>query len=224
MEIIRFENVYKTFEKNKEEIKALKETSFSLNAGEMVAIIGPSGSGKSTLLTMMGGLQRPSGGKIMFNGKDLGSMKEKERNKLRFDEIGFILQASNLVPYLTIREQFELVDKFAKKKTDEKKVDEILNRMGISNRKKSYPGELSGGERQRAAISRALYTNPFLLLADEPTASLDSKKTKDVIELLSEQTKNYKRTTVIVTHDNRLLEYCDRVFKIVDGVLEEVLQ
>lgn len=224
MEIIRFENVYKTFEKNKEEIKALKETSFSLNAGEMVAIIGPSGSGKSTLLTMMGGLQRPSGGKIMFNGKDLGSMKEKERNKLRFDEIGFILQASNLVPYLTIRDQFELVDKFAKKKTDAKKVDEILNRMGISNRKKSYPGELSGGERQRAAISRALYTNPFLLLADEPTASLDSKKTKDVIELLSEQTKNYKRTTVIVTHDNRLLEYCDRVFKIVDGVLEEVLQ
>ena len=224
MEIIRFENVYKTFEKNKEEIKALKETSFSLNAGEMVAIIGPSGSGKSTLLTMMGGLQRPSGGKIMFNGKDLGSMKEKERNKLRFDEIGFILQASNLVPYLTIREQFELVDKFAKKKTDEKKVDEILNRMGISNRKKSYPGELSGGERQRAAISRALYTNPFLLLADEPTASLDSKKTKDVIELLAEQTKNNKRTTVIVTHDNRLLEYCDRVFKIVDGVLEEVLQ
>lgn len=224
MEIIRFENVYKTFEKNKEEIKALKETSFSLNAGEMVAIIGPSGSGKSTLLTMMGGLQRPSGGKIVFNGKDLGSMKEKERNKLRFDEIGFILQASNLVPYLTIREQFELVDKFAKKKTDEKKVDEILNRMGISNRKKSYPGELSGGERQRAAISRALYTNPFLLLADEPTASLDSKKTKDVIELLAEQTKNYKRTTVIVTHDNRLLEYCDRVFKIVDGVLEEVLQ
>lgn len=224
MEIIRFENVYKTFEKNKEEIKALKETSFSLNAGEMVAIIGPSGSGKSTLLTMMGGLQRPSGGKIMFNGKDLGSMKEKERNKLRFDEIGFILQASNLVPYLTIRDQFELVDKFAKKKTDEKKVDEILNRMGISNRKKSYPGELSGGERQRAAISRALYTNPFLLLADEPTASLDSKKTKDVIELLAEQTKNYKRTTVIVTHDNRLLEYCDRVFKIVDGVLEEVLQ
>lgn len=224
MEIIRFENVYKTFDKNKEEIKALKETSFSLNAGEMVAIIGPSGSGKSTLLTMMGGLQRPSGGKIMFNGKDLGSMKEKERNKLRFDEIGFILQASNLVPYLTIREQFELVDKFANKKTDEKKVDEILNRMGISNRKKSYPGELSGGERQRAAISRALYTNPFLLLADEPTASLDSKKTKDVIELLAEQTKNYKRTTVIVTHDNRLLEYCDRVFKIVDGVLEEVLQ
>jgi putative ABC transport system ATP-binding protein len=224
MEIIRFENVYKTFEKNKEEIKALKETSFSLNAGEMVAIIGPSGSGKSTLLTMMGGLQRPSGGKIMFNGKDVGSMQEKERNKLRFDEIGFILQASNLVPYLTIREQFELVDKFAKKKTDEKKVDEILNRMGISNRKKSYPGELSGGERQRAAISRALYTNPFLLLADEPTASLDSKKTKDVIELLAEQTKNYKRTTVIVTHDNRLLEYCDRVFKIVDGVLEEVLQ
>lgn len=172
----------------------------------------------------MGGLQRPSGGKIMFNGKDLGSMKEKERNKLRFDEIGFILQASNLVPYLTIREQFKLVDKFAKKKTDEKKVDEILNRMGISNRKKSYPGELSGGERQRAAISRALYTNPFLLLADEPTVSLDSKKTKDVIELLAEQTKNYKRTTVIVTHDNRLLEYCDRVFKIVDGVLKEVLQ
>ncbi len=222
MEIIKFENVYKTFKKNDEEIKALKETSFTLYAGEMVAIIGPSGSGKSTLLTMMGGLQRPTGGKIIFNGKDLGNMKEKDRNKLRFDEIGFILQASNLVPYLTIKDQFHLVDKFAKRKTDEKKVDEILNKMGISNRKNSYPGELSGGERQRAAISRALYTSPFLLLADEPTASLDSKKTKDVIELLSSQTKDSKRTTVIVTHDNRLLEYCDRVFKIVDGQLEEI--
>lgn len=222
MEIIKFENVYKTFKKNDEEIKALKETSFTLYAGEMVAIIGPSGSGKSTLLTMMGGLQRPTGGKIIFNGKDLGNMKEKDRNKLRFDEIGFILQASNLVPYLTIKDQFHLVDKFAKRKTDEKKVDEILNKMGIANRKNSYPGELSGGERQRAAISRALYTSPFLLLADEPTASLDSKKTKDVIELLSSQTKDSKRTTVIVTHDNRLLEYCDRVFKIVDGQLEEI--
>src|SRR5574344_1103959 len=222
MEIIKFEKVYKTFEENGEKIEALKETSFTLNSGELVAIIGPSGSGKSTLLTMMGGLQRPSGGIITFEDKNLSSMSEEERNNLRFDKLGFILQSSNLVPYLTLDDQFALVDKFAGKERNSEKSDAILKKMSILNRKKQYPGDLSGGERQRGAIARALYTEPSLLLADEPTASLDSKKAIEVIQLLKELTKNSNRTTVIVTHDERLLEYCDRVFKVVDGVVEEI--
>lgn len=222
MEIMKFEKVYKTFEENGEKTEALKEATFTLNSGELVAIVGPSGSGKSTLLTMMGGLQRPSGGTITFEDKDLSSMDEKERNKLRFDRIGFILQASNLVPYLTLDDQFALVDKFAGKKRDSKKSDEILEKMSILKRKNQYPGDLSGGERQRGAIARALYTEPSLLLADEPTASLDSKKAIEVIQLLKDLTTDSNRTTVIVTHDERLLEYCDRVFKVVDGVLEEI--
>lgn len=221
MEIMKFENVYKEFRDNDEVIKALNKTSFSLNSGELVAIIGPSGSGKSTLLTMMGGLQRPTGGEIIFNGENLSTMDEKNRNKLRFDKIGFILQSSNLVPYLTIEEQFTLVDKFDKSKKDKNRRDELLNKMGIYKRKNLYPGDLSGGERQRAAICRALYTNPSLLLADEPTASLDSTKTIEVIQLLKNLTKESDRTTVIVTHDNRLLEYCDRAFEIIDGNLTE---
>ena len=222
MEIIKFEKVYKTFEENGEKIEALKETSFTLNSGELVAIIGPSGSGKSTLLTMMGGLQRPSGGIITFEDKNLSSMSEEERNNLRFDKIGFILQSSNLVPYLTLDDQFALVDKFAGRERNSEKSDAILKKMSILNRKKQYPGDLSGGERQRGAIARALYTEPSLLLADEPTASLDSKKAIEVIQLLKKLTKNSNRTTVIVTHDERLLEYCDRVFKVVDGVVEEI--
>lgn len=222
MEIIKFEKVYKTFEENGEKIEALKETSFTLNSGELVAIIGPSGSGKSTLLTMMGGLQRPSGGIITFEDKNLSSMSEEERNNLRFDKIGFVLQASNLVPYLTLDDQFALVDKFAGRERNSEKSDAILKKMSILNRKKQYPGDLSGGERQRGAIARALYTEPSLLLADEPTASLDSKKAIEVIQLLKELTKNSNRTTVIVTHDERLLEYCDRVFKVVYGAVEEI--
>lgn len=222
MEIIQFKNVYKTFEEKQEVIEAFKTASFSLYSGEMVAIIGPSGSGKSTLLTMMGGLQRPTGGTILFRGEDLSLMEEKKRNQLRFNQIGFILQSSNLVPFLTIEEQFELVDKFANQKRDSKKVEELLSKMGILNRKNQYPSDLSGGERQRAAIARALYTEPALLLADEPTAALDSKKAIEVVELLKKMTVNTNRTTVIVTHDERLLQYCDRVFKVIDGVLSEI--
>lgn len=221
MEIMKFDNVYKIFEDNGEKIEAFKKASFTLNSGELVAIVGPSGSGKSTLLTMMGGLQRPTGGDITFNGKNLSDMDEKQRNKLRFDEIGFILQASNLVPYLTIEEQFQLVDKFAKRKRNKEKSDKILDKMGILKRKNQYPGDISGGERQRAAIARALYTEPKLLLADEPTASLDSKKAIEVMKLLRDITNETDRTTVIVTHDTRLLEYCDRTFEVVDGVLTE---
>ncbi|WP_297281690.1 ABC transporter ATP-binding protein [uncultured Anaerococcus sp.] len=221
MEIMKFENVYKTFEEHGETIEAFKEASFTLNSGELVAVVGPSGSGKSTLLTMMGGLQRPTGGKIFFKDEELSSMDEVDRNKLRFDKIGFVLQSSNLVPYLKLDEQFALVDKFSKVKRNQEKSDELLEKMGILKRKNQYPGDLSGGERQRAAIARALYTDPNLLLADEPTASLDSKKTIEIVELIKDLTHDNERTSVIVTHDNRLLKYCDRVFEVIDGELTE---
>ncbi|NLW51844.1 MAG: ABC transporter ATP-binding protein [Tissierellia bacterium] len=221
MEIMKFDNVKKTFEDGQEVIEALKSTSFSINAGELVAIIGPSGSGKSTLLTMMGGLQRPTEGTITFMDEDISTMVEKERNILRFDQIGFILQASNLVPFLTIEEQFELVDKFAGKKHDSKRAEELMKEMDIYKRKDLYPSDLSGGERQRAAICRALFPNPKLLLADEPTASLDTEKAIQVVELLKKITKDSERSTVMVTHDNRLLEYCDKVYRIVDGEMTQ---
>ncbi|MFM1581601.1 ABC transporter ATP-binding protein [Helcococcus bovis] len=220
-EIIRFEKVNKEFQDGNDKIEALKETSFSVNSGELVAIIGPSGSGKSTLLTMMGGLQKPTNGKIFFNGQDISELNEKDRNSLRFDKIGFILQASNLVQFLKISEQFELVDKFNKTKHNKEKAKSIMEKFGIYNRKDQYPGDLSGGERQRAAIARALYPEPNLILADEPTASLDTNRAMDVVKILKEITEDSNRTTIMVTHDNRLLKYCDRVFKIVDGKMSE---
>lgn len=219
--IVKFENVKKSFKDGDETVEALKETSFEIYAGEVVAIIGPSGSGKSTLLTIMGGLQKPSEGNILFEGKNISDLGEKERNNLRFDKIGFILQASNLVPFLTIENQFRLVDKFDGKEYDKERAEKLMKKMDIYKRKDLYPGDLSGGERQRAAICRALYPNPKLILADEPTASLDSERAKQVAILLRDMTKESDRTTVLVTHDNRLLEYCDRVFRIVDGKLTE---
>lgn len=219
--IMKFENVKKTFDEHGETIEAVKDTSFELNSGELVAIVGPSGSGKSTLLTMMGGLQRPSEGTITFNDQNISDMDEKKRNELRFNKIGFILQASNLVPYLKVDDQFALVDKFAKRERNQEKSDQLLEHMGIAERKNLYPGDLSGGERQRAAIARALYTDPDLLLADEPTASLDSKKAMEVMQLLQDITKEDDRTTVLVTHDTRLLGFCDRVFRVIDGNITE---
>lgn len=220
MEIMSFKDVNKSFNDGHETIEALKPTSFSIQSGELVAIIGPSGSGKSTLLTLMGGLQRPSNGEIQFLGESLSDMPEKKRNQLRFDQIGFILQTSNLVPYLTIEEQFKLVDKFGKRDFNLKRANELMKELDIYKRKDFYPNDLSGGERQRAAICRAIYTEPKLLLADEPTASLDTEKAMSVVKLLKKMTEYSDCSTVMVTHDERLLDYCDRIFRITDGTLE----
>lgn len=217
MEIMKFSGVAKSFQDGSETIQALKPTDFTVNEGELIAIIGPSGSGKSTLLTLMGGLQSPSEGKIEFLGQDIGKMNQKQRNRLRFDKIGFILQASNLVPYLTVEEQFRLVDKYGKQKFDQARAEKLMKDLDIYKRKDNYPSDLSGGERQRAAICRAIYAGPQLLLADEPTASLDTEKAMAVARLLKDLTHQSNRSTVMVTHDERLLEYCDRVFRITDG-------
>ena len=220
MKAIELKNVKKSFKDGDETIEALKETNFSVDKGEFVAIIGPSGSGKSTLLTIAGGLQSPSSGEIWINGRALNEKKEKERAKVRFEEIGFILQASNLVPFLTVKKQLQLVDKVNKAKENRAGLD-LLKRLGLEKLVDKYPEELSGGERQRVAIVRALYNDPTIILADEPTASLDTEKAYEVVKILAKEAKEKNKATIMVTHDLRLVDYCDKVYLMEDGRLSE---
>ena len=220
MSAIEFKQVEKTFKDGDSTIEALKETNFSVEKGEFVAIIGPSGSGKSTFLTIAGGLQSPSSGDVLINDEDFSEKKEKERAKLRFKEIGFILQASNLVPFLTVKKQLKLVDKVSK--NDNTQVAEkLFEQLGIASLENKYPEELSGGERQRVAIARALYHDPTIILADEPTASLDSEKAYEVVKILAKETKEKNKATIMVTHDTRLVKFCDRILEMKDGTLKE---
>ena len=220
MKAIELKNVKKSFKDGDETIEALKETNFSVDKGEFAAIIGPSGSGKSTLLTIAGGLQSPSSGEIWINGRALNEKKEKARAKVRFEEIGFILQASNLVPFLTVKKQLQLVDKVNKAKENRAGLD-LLNRLGLEKLVDKYPEELSGGERQRVAIVRALYNDPTIILADEPTASLDTEKAYEVVKILAKEAKEKNKATIMVTHDLRLVDYCDKVYLMEDGRLSE---
>ena len=220
MKAIELKNVKKSFKDGDETIEALKETNFSVDKGEFVAIIGPSGSGKSTLLTIAGGLQSPSSGEIWINGRALNEKKEKARAKVRFEEIGFILQASNLVPFLTVKKQLQLVDKVNKAKENRAGLD-LLKRLGLEKLVDKYPEELSGGERQRVAIVRSLYNDPTIILADEPTASLDTEKAYEVVKILAKEAKEKNKATIMVTHDLRLVDYCDKVYLMEDGRLCE---
>ena len=220
MNVLEFKNVTKSYQDGNKEIKALKETNFKIEEGQFIAIIGPSGSGKSTFLTLAGGLQTPSKGQIIINGKDYTNLSEKERSKLRFNDIGFVLQASNLVPFLTAKQQLELVDRINKKKRqtlqDQKS---LFKELGIDHLENKLPKDLSGGERQRLAIARALYNNPAIILADEPTASLDSNRAFEVVDLLSKECKEKNKSIIMVTHDNRMIEKCDHVYRMKDGIL-----
>ena len=220
MNVLEFKNVTRSYQDGNKEIEALKETNFKIEAGQFIAIIGPSGSGKSTFLTLAGGLQTPSKGQIIINGKDYTNLSEKERSKLRFNDIGFVLQASNLVPFLTAKQQLELVDRINKKKRqtlqDQKS---LFKELGIDHLENKLPKDLSGGERQRLAIARALYNNPAIILADEPTASLDSDRAFEVVDLLSKECKEKNKSIIMVTHDNRMIEKCDHVYRMKDGIL-----
>ena len=220
MNVLEFTNVTKSYQDGNKEIEALKETNFKIEEGQFVAIIGPSGSGKSTFLTLAGGLQTPSKGQIIINGKDYTNLSEKERAKLRFNDIGFVLQASNLVPFLTAKQQLELVDRINKQKRqtlqDQKS---LFKELGIDNLENKLPKELSGGERQRLAIARALYNNPAIILADEPTASLDSDRAFEVVDLLSKECREKNKSIIMVTHDNRMIEKCNHVYRMKDGIL-----
>ena len=220
MNVLEFINVTRSYQDGNKEIEALKETNFKIEEGQFIAIIGPSGSGKSTFLTLAGGLQTPSKGQIIINGKDYTNLSEKERSKLRFNDIGFVLQASNLVPFLTAKQQLELVDRINKQKRktlQDKK--SLFKELGIDHLENKLPKDLSGGERQRLAIARALYNNPAIILADEPTASLDSDRAFEVVDLLLKECKEKNKSIIMVTHDNRMIEKCDHVYRMKDGIL-----
>ena len=217
--ILEFIDVSRQFVQAGETINALKPTTLTVSAGELVAVIGPSGSGKSTFLTIAGGLQSPSSGTVIINGSDITNQSEKERSRLRLKEVGFVLQASNLVPYLTVEQQLLLIDRVLKRYHPLETRTNLLSELGIEARRAKYPEELSGGERQRAAIAKVLYGESSLILADEPTASLDTKRAYEVVSLLAKETRTRGKATIMVTHDERLIEYCDTVYEMHDGVL-----
>ena len=219
--LIEMIQVTKSYGEGKMKVTALHETNFRLNAGEFVAIVGPSGSGKTTFLTTLGQLQETSSGSILVKGKETRSLSEKEKTALRFKEFGFILQASNLIPFLTVKEQLDLIDRLDKKKNVKSNRQELFNLLDLEKVKNQYPKALSGGERQRAAIARALYNNPSIVLADEPTASLDTERAYQVTDMLATIAHEQDRGVVMITHDTRLLDKVDRIYIMNDGRLVE---
>ena len=219
--VMSLNSVSRDYRQGDETVHALRSTNLQLRAGELVGILGPSGSGKSTLLTVMGGLRTPSSGTVTISGEPFSALPEKRRARLRFRRIGFVLQASGLVPFLRLNDQFGLHNRVGRTKDNTDRRDHLLDSLGISKRAHAYPSELSGGERQRAAIAVALYHKPDIILADEPTASLDTRHAQDVAHLLADQTHELGKATVMVTHDERLLPMCDRVLVMHDGVLTE---
>jgi putative ABC transport system ATP-binding protein len=219
-EKLALEHVTKQFGQKTNLVTALEDVSLAFKAGEVSLIIGPSGSGKSTLLTILGGLQTPTDGSVRLNGHDISDLSSKEAEKTRLEQIGFVLQAYNLVPYLTVADQFKLVDQVKPNNNlSQDAFDKIIETLGIQKLLNKYPGELSGGQQQRVAIARALYTDPAIILADEPTAALDTARVKEVGQLFANIAHDEEKAVVIVTHDDRLREFSDNVYKIVDGKL-----
>ncbi|WP_432374441.1 ABC transporter ATP-binding protein [Lactiplantibacillus pentosus] len=215
--VLALKNINKQFGHGHTAVNALTDANFEVSAGQFVTIIGPSGSGKSTFLTIAAGLQTPTSGQVVLNGQPLTNQTEKQRLAYRFNEIGFILQSSNLIPFLTVREQFKLVDKMAKRKFNQSGTDELLAELALTEVRNAYPSDLSGGERQRVAIARALYNDPSVILADEPTASLDTPRSIDVVKRLATEAHQHNKAIVMVTHDQRLIDDCDVVYQIEDG-------
>jgi len=218
-DILVMKDIVKKFGAGHTEVTALKDINITVKEGEFVSIIGPSGSGKSTFLTISGGLQSPTSGELLINGISFADLNEKKRSDLRFKEIGFILQSSNLIPFLKVKEQFQLVNKVAKRKEDEQRMNDLLDSLDIADLKDSYPKDLSGGERQRVAIARALFNEPSLILADEPTASLATDHAYDVAKLLVKQAHEKQKATIMVTQDERMIQWSDRIYRMEDGQL-----
>ncbi len=220
MSVIEFKNVNKYFGSGSAKVHALKDINFSADKGEFVLILGPSGSGKSTFLTIAGNILSPSSGSVLINGKEIATYSNKEREQLCLEQIGFVLQAHNLVPYLTLKEQFELVDRVKKTgNLSSADLERLLAHLEIAELKDKYPNELSGGQSQRAAIARALYTDPEIILADEPTAALDSQRVKKVGTILQVLAKQQNKAVITVTHDLRLIEQADKIYELTDGQL-----
>ena len=217
MEILRVENLCKTYGKGKNEVKALDNISFSVNKGEFIAIIGPSGSGKSTLLHLLGGVDKPTSGKVFMNDQDVYVQNDEQLAIFRRRQVGLIYQFYNLIPILNVVENMTLPLKLDGQKVNEEHVNELLELLGLVDRKKHLPSQLSGGQQQRVSIGRALINAPALVLADEPTGNLDSKSSQEIIGLLKHSNKKYGQTLIVITHDENIALQADRIIRIADG-------
>lgn len=217
MTAIELRNVEKYYGKGIARVHVLSDVNFKAELGKLNLVIGPSGSGKSTFLTIAGGLQQPSEGQVLIDGQEISALSGKQRDRLRLDKIGFVLQSYNLLPYLTVGDQFALVDRMRHGNLSKGELGDLLKDLGIEKLIHKYPGELSGGQNQRVAIAQALYTDPQIILADEPTAALDSDRVKVVGQLFSDLAVKHNKAVVVVTHDLRLREFADQVYTIVDG-------
>ena len=219
MSLLEIKSISKIYGKGNNAVHALKDVSFSVDKGEYVAIVGESGSGKSTLLNIIGAIDIPTDGKVIINNKDLFTMTDSELTVFRRRNIGFIFQGFNLIPELTVEQNIIFPVLLDYKKPDRKYLDELLNILGLQERRNHLPSELSGGQQQRVAIGRALITKPSLILADEPTGNLDSKNSSEVISLLKESSQKYEQTIIMITHSRSIAQSATRVLRVSDGIL-----
>ena len=217
MLVLKAENLRKIYGKGENQVKALDGVELSVEKGEFVAVVVTSGSGKSTLLHMLGGLDRPTSGKVYVDGKDIFSLKEEELTIFRRRKIGFVFQSYNLVPVLNVYENISLPIELDGKRADRKFIDSILKTLGLEEKVRSLPGQLSGGQQQRVAIARALASKPAILLCDEPTGNLDSRTSQDVLSLLKVSSQKYTQTIVMITHNEEIAQLADRTIRIEDG-------
>ena len=217
MEILRVENLSKVYGKGDSKVVAIENISFSIQKGEFVAIVGASGSGKSTLLHLIGGVDRPTSGKVFIDGKDIYQMNDDNLAIFRRRQVGLIYQFYNLIPILNVEENITLPCDLDGKKVNRQKLNELLKTLGLEERKNHLPNELSGGQQQRVAIGRALINNPSIILADEPTGNLDSKAGEKIVNLLKKSNKEYNQTIIMITHNIEIAKIADRIIKIEDG-------
>ena len=217
MEILRVENLNKIYGKGENQVKAVDNISFSVQKGEFVAIIGASGSGKSTLLHLIGGVDRPTSGKVFIEGKDIYTLNDDNLAIFRRGQIGLIYQFYNLIPVLNVAENITLPTKLDSRDVDERRLNDLLKTLGLEKRKYNLPNQLSGGQQQRVSIGRAMMNEPALMLADEPTGNLDSKASEEIISLLRLSNKKYNQTVIVITHDEKIALEADRVITIDDG-------
>ena len=217
MEILRVENLTKIYGKGENQVVALDNVSFSVNKGEFVAIVGASGSGKSTLLHLMGGVDRPTSGKVFIDDKDIYSFNDDKLAIFRRRQVGLIYQFYNLIPILNVEENITLPLALDNRKVDKAVLDDLLKRLGLENRRNHLPSQLSGGQQQRTSIGRALITNPSIILADEPTGNLDSKASDEIVEILKRSNKELNQTIIMITHNMEIAKECNRIIKIEDG-------
>lgn len=217
MEILKVENLSKVYGKDSTKVVALDNVSFSVEKGEFVAVVGASGSGKSTLLHLLGGVDKPTSGKVFISGKDIYSFNDDKLAIFRRRQVGLIYQFYNLIPILNVVENMTLPLDLDGRKVDEKELNELIKHLGLENRKTHLPNELSGGQQQRASIGRALITHPSVILADEPTGNLDSKSSDEILMLLKNSNKDYKQTIIMITHDMEIAKCADRIIQIEDG-------